>query len=665
MARIPLGNFGNTVAPTAPQLHRLPVASFGSGGEGLIEAGTALSRIAGEEIRREEAERKAAEKTEAALLWTEHESSTLQTIEETKAKLQTGELSRDEALDFYRNRVTKTGQDALGKIAKDLQGPSQVKFEHVAARGERALQQAIGQHQRAEIAGNLELIRDNMLKQASLPGADVGRLSAEFSATVQALGPQAGLDAARVSRLAQDFSDTATFSSFKQRVIESAGSVKGLQALEEKIKTDPGLDSDKRLALLSSTQSQIATLQQRAVIEAERRDRENAKHWEGAVGVLQAGKALSPDYAADLQRRFKGTAYARPLAELMAGAPQAAAFAAQPLAAQDAALLDLQTKMNSGGATPADLKQYDTLEKAHRAARADVARDPWQAAAERGVLRQVAPLNPLDPATLPQQIAARREQAGTLAVWSGREVSLLRPDEAQALAAALDAKPAAQRAEMLGVFSNMMTPGQMRALSAQLGEKSPALATAGMLAAQGMETTKGRQVAEIYLRGLDAIKEKRISFDEAKQTKVRAEIHQKIEGVYASEPATRAAVDAVFGVYAGLKSEGESGDVNQAIRLATGGVMEINGGRIARPFGWSDAQVRDAIRAVKPETIAQVSGGRVLAGERAMTPQEFALALPTARLANTATPGAYAVIVGNRVALTAAGRPLLLPLSLP
>jgi hypothetical protein len=662
--RIPVGNFGNTVAPLAPQAPRLPLAAFGMGGEGLIEAGANLSRIASEELRREEAERKLAEKTEAQLLWVEHENNALQTLDETREKLARGELSRDEALRHYRETVDKAGRETLGRIAQDLQGPSKVKFDGLAARGERAMQQAVAQHQRAEIAGNLEAIRDGMLKQASLPGADIGRLNAEFDEVVRALGPQAGLDPAKLGKLAQGFKDAATFTGFKQRVIEAQGSVKNLQALEAQIKVDPGLDSDKRLALLSSTQGQINVLIQRAAIEAERRDRANEKAWDATVSIVQAGKPLSADYAADLAKRFKGTAFEKPLAEMVAQAPQNLAFAAQPVGAQSRLLDELQAKGNREGWRPSEQKQYEQLDKVHRATLADIRADPWKAGLERGVLRDVVPLNTGDLQNLPAALAARRQQADTLAVWAGREVSLLRPEEARQLGDALDRLNAPARAGMLAGLGRAMSPGQMQALSAQLGSGHKGLAVASLLASRDMQTDRGRSVAEIYLRGQDALAEKRVSFDESAQAKVRANIFQKINGAYASDAATRDAVDAVFTVYVGIKSEGNAGDVDQAIRLATGGIMELNGGRIAKPFGWSDSQVRDAVRRVTPEQAHRLYGEEVLVGGERMSAADFALALPRARLGPSPLADSYSVIVGGRQVATLDGRPLLLPLEL-
>jgi hypothetical protein len=207
-----------------------------------------------------------------------------------------------------------------------------------------------------------------------------------------------------------------------------------------------------------------------------------------------------------------------------------------------------------------------------------------------------------------------------------------------------------------------MTPAQARALASQLDEKHPTLAVAGLLTAQNMTTPKGRKVAEIYLKGVDALKEKRVSFNDEAQNRVRQEIYRQVEGAYATEAGTRTAVDAAFAVYAGLKSEGLSPNIDDAVKIATGGIMDLNGGRIVKPNHWSDGQVRDALRAVTPERVRNLFGANVFVGGEPMKTEDFAKALPRARLVGSPVPASYGVIVGGRMVTDAQNRPLLLPL---
>lgn len=664
MAKIPVGNFGNAVAPLATQRRQLPLSELVDTSLGDIGAGlgkVATSMMAEEELQKRQraAEEKAQQKTAASLLWIEHENSVLGAAAETVGKLKTGELRRDDARPYFTKLVDDSASAALSGIAPDLQGPTEMKFKSVANRVSRTVQAAIDDNRRGEIAGNLESIRDGMLKQASIPGAQLGSLLTGFEETAQALGPQAGMDPAKLGKTVQDFKDAATFAHYKQRMIEGSGSIKSLQAIETEIKTHPGLDSDKRLALMSSTQSQIVGLQQRAEIEVKRRERSSAKAWQSAVDVVQAGKPLSPEFAATLAQTLKGTPYAKALSQLLTQAPQNLAFAAQPVRQQETALLSLQAKGNTAGWTPEEQKQYEKLNRVHEATLNDIKADPWKAGLERGVLAQVAPLTVGDLRTLPAAMAERTRQADTLAIWAGRDVSPLRPEEARQVAGLLDALPVSVRVEMLGGIAKTMKPGQMQAFSAQIGDK---LGIAGLLAGRDLRTDKGRTAAELYLKGIEAMREKRLTFDEAKQSRVREDIRREIEGAYLTESGTNTAMESAFGVYAGLKSEGNGGNVKQAVAIATGGIMTYNGGKISKPYGWSDNQVKDAVRAVTPERVRSLFGEEVAIGGEKLGADAFAKALSGARLGPSPMPGAYSIIIGGRLATGLDGRALVLPL---
>jgi hypothetical protein len=655
-----MGNFGSRLAVSVPQSQKLPDLAFGADLAGpLAKDAEVASKAFQEEETKAITEKKALDKTEGMLRWADHENTALSAVHEAATKLQTGELDRDQATALFEKTLKASEASALAGISPDLHGVSRVKFEGVAGRTQRTMQAAIEQHQRAQIGGNLESIRDAMLKQATIPGADVASLRTQFEQAASVLGPQAGMDQARLGKFVQDFKDGATFSNYKQRLVDGMGSAKTLQTLEAQIKADPGLDPDKQLALRSSIQGQIATLQHRAAIELERRDRANAQSWQSAVDIVQAGKPLSADFAAELAKTFKGTSYAKALTELVTKAPQTLSFAAQPVRQQEAALLTLQAKGNTAGWSPAEQKQYQQLERVHNATLNDIKGDPWKAALERNVIPGVAPIDAGNLANLSATLVQRTRQADTLAVWAGRDVSPLRPEEARQVGTMLNALPAPLRAETLGAIAKTMKPGQMQAFAAQIGDK---LGIASLLASRDLRTDKGRTAAELYLKGVEAVKEKRVTFDEAKQARVREDIRREIEGAYLTESGTNTAMESAFGIYAGLKSEGSSGNVKQAIAIATGGIMSYNGAKIAKPYGWSDGQVKDAVRGVTPDRVRNLFGADVLIGGEKVSADAFAKALHGARLGPSPIANAYSVIVGGRIATTLDGRPLALPL---
>lgn len=665
--KINLGNFGNVAVEVPAQSGRgVPAGAFGTG-DALADAGRVVGGVADKMLAEQKAEEKriagerdALEKTETMLRWMEHENGLTDAAHDVTNRMRSGQLDERTAADEFDKARERSESAALSAIPAKLHNVTQIKFEGLAGRMKRNLQGTAEELQRGRIVGNLESIRDGMLKQASLAGADPAALGEQFEEAARVLGPQGGLDEGKVGKLVQEFRDTATFGAYKARVIDGLASLKSLQTLEAQIKTDPGLDSDKRLALLSTTQSQIAGLNQRAAIEAERRERSSAKAWQSAVDVVQAGKPLSPDFAASLAQTFKGTPYAKALNELMTQAPQNLAFAAQSLRQQDAALLDMQARGNTAGWSPADRANFEKLDRVHRATLADVKTDPWRAGLDRGVLTAIAPLDASSLDALAASMGNRLKQSDTLTVWTGREVSPLRPEEAQLVGRSLESLPAPMRADMLGKLGKQMKPGQMQALAAQLGDGS--LGVAALLASANRRTETGRPVADIYLKGIDAIREKRLTFDEAKQARVREDIRREIEGVYLTESASRTALESAFGIYAGLKADGEGGNVKKAVEIATGGIMSYNGAKIAKPPGWSDRQVKDAVRNVTPERVRNLFGEEVAIGGEKLGADAFAKALPGARLGPSPMPGGYSIIIGGRLATGLDGRALILPL---
>jgi hypothetical protein len=302
------------------------------------------------------------------------------------------------------------------------------------------------------------------------------------------------------------------------------------------------------------------------------------------------------------------------------------------------------------------------METAHKAALADVKADPYAAANERGVLPQITPLS-LDLQQLPQQLQARTRDAAQVSAWVGQDVSLFRPAEVDKLAPIIQALPPRDRAATMQGLAKAMTPGQMRAFAQQLGAKDDTLAAAAILSAQGAKTTTGRAAAEIVLAGADAMKEQRVKWPTGQDpTAVRAEIDTLTRGAFLSEAAQRAAGDAALAAYAGLLAEGKAPDAGQAVRLVTGGIMEMGGQRIVKPYGWGDDRVRAALRSFDAPALAALTGGGARLGDKVLSDADLAKLMPGAQLGPSPKPGAYTVSIGGRMVTGQDGRPLLVPI---
>jgi len=56
----------------------------------------------------------------------------------------------------------------------------------------------------------------------------------------------------------------------------------------------------------------------------------------------------------------------------------------------------------------------------------------------------------------------------------------------------------------------------------------------------------------------------------------------------------------------GRATDNNMDNVNRAVDVATGGVMEHNGGKVAKPYGWTDSRFRDALRGMKASDVIKL-----------------------------------------------------------
>ncbi len=126
-----------------------------------------------------------------------------------------------------------------------------------------------------------------------------------------------------------------------------------------------------------------------------------------------------------------------------------------------------------------------------------------------------------------------------------------------------------------------------------------------------------------------------------------------------SGPARETLIDAAVYTQYGLMSEG-SGDVQRAIRLATGGVTERAGKKVMLPYGIDEATFAQRVQQVNAQTFAsQAPDGQVYIAGKPMPVDQFAAQVPNAALI-TGGNGRYYVQAAGGVATNKAGRPIVL-----
>lgn len=685
MARIPLGDFGRVSIQPSPAVRSDPGA-FGAGvGQALEQAGSIGMRSAGQDIdaanaqierdarqraaedraneREAQAEARAAAREAArvrALTASAAVTNGLNDLhDETAAGLADGSLDKTKAVEWFTARAAKLQEAGLQGVDPEHRPLVDAQLLDNVGRAKRSVAGLVTARDKADIkAGGLAYFEE-MQRFASRGTKEADQAIANVRTFWTATGPMAGeTPDAAVARV-QAFAERVRYTQATALVNADPGAA--LKALKDP-KYLPELDPGARTNLIQTADVRVTQAANRAEVANAAAARRMDTQWKALSTVFDAGKMLEPAALDTARRQFKGTPYAAALESMVAQAPAQAAFASQPLAAQSKALMDVQRAMNTKGATPESIEQYKRLETAHRAALADIARDPYQAAAERGVIVGVAPLS-LDIQQLPAQLAARARDAAQVSQWVGQDVSLFRPDEAEKVGNVLAAMPPKDRAGALVALRSAMTPGQAQAFATQLDPKDKATALA--LAYSDRKTTAGRYTSELILRGqqakLDGTSTKGQKQPDAVVGQWSAEFADALSDVFPNQKTADQVRDAALLISHGIASEASgaltSKDRERALRLAVGGdIVEHNGRKIPLPAGVDQDALDKRLRTVTP---ADLRTPTVRAGGVEVPVAEFIKTLPGLPLMPYRS-GQYTPIVGGRPVVDAAGRPVVI-----
>lgn len=681
-----MGDFGNVVARPVERPSGGPDA-YGVG-RVVEQAGNIGMRVAGQEIdqanaeahrakrqdemdakqaqrevaaeikasqRQAEAESKAAAREAArvkALTATATITNGLNDLhDEIQTGLADGTVDKGKALETFQTRAAKLQSSGIEGVDPENRPLVEASLLDNVGRARRSVGQLVAAREKADIMSGGLAYFEEMQRYAVRGPKEADQAIANVRTFWSTTGPMAG-DKDAQARV-QQFAEKVRFT--QATALVNADPTAALKALKDP-KYLPELDPGARTNLIQTADVRVTQASNRAANAAEAAARRMDTQWKALSTVFDAGKVLEPAALEAARRQFKGTPYAAALDAMMTQAPAQAAFASQPLAVQSATLMEAQRKMNTSGATPESIAQYKKLETAHNAALADYAKDPYMAAAERGVIVGVAPLS-LDIQALPGQLAARAEDARKVSVAAGREVSLFRPEEAEKIGNVLLAMPAKDRAGALVGLSKAMTPGQRLAFAAQVEPKDKALALA--LAYTDRQTTAGRYTSELILRGqqarIDKTSTKGLKQPDATVGQWSAEFADSLSDVFPNQQTAdnvrEAAILISHGIAAEQGGELSAKDRERALRLAVGGpVVEHNGRKIPLPAGVDEDGLAKRLRAV---TEKDIGTPEVIAGGVRMPTSEFLKTLPAQPLMPYRS-GQFTPLVGGRPVLNPA-----------
>lgn len=665
--RIPIPKFiqdgPNVIRGGPPMLRQPQGAGLGDIGNTLIDIGRDVGRRDAIQLAEDQRAAEAARIAEAEQAKARNiERASSYRVEWTERLMQRQQEADPEATNFTGSLLLdfdKWQEKSLNAI-QDKAEREQLKGMLLPLRERMAIGGLQFERDR-RVSYRRGVLADGVDADAKVVGADPAQFQEVLALRVAAIRSSADLDPAERAQLEDRAKDAIAYSAgrsladtdpraFLERTGQRTKGPKGKDGgrasdAADRVKNDPLLAamSAKSLAsLVDYASTRVSQQEAAAAADAERRARQaeiaaSKKDREAsrAFNILHAmqldGRVIdmqSPSVQASMHA-MEGTPYAAAFREGLKDAARRSAAALQPVPTQRDQLSGLYALRNTQG-TSAELEEEikrreDVLAAAEQAYR----QDPLQAMAERGVIPFLPPVDTSSADALIAGLPVRSQLASVARQQTGQAASPLTKAEAEAMATHLQALPPDQRGTQIAVMASVVPGDQLQALARQIDAKDKPLALA--MAAGASATTEGRTVAELILRGAQAVKDKSIKEEKGAEFGVRASIASRI-GNAVPETVREDVIEAARYIYLGKSAAGERVTFDGAIRLAIGGdLVEHNGQTVPVP---PDVDLPSRLQTYPEADIArQTADGWVyITGQRPMGVPEFLAGLPTAQL---------------------------------
>ena len=666
MATIPLGNFGQTVVQPGRQQRVFGEQAGAITGRAVADLAQTGQDIALKDMQeqtraREEAYEREA-KTKAAMRDVQGQNTLYERANTIADRVKRGELSPDQVDDEWATQASEAVSKSLEGVDSRYAGPLTAQFEAYKSRAKDRISAAVTSRRESETLANLNASEEELerLSQEDRPAAIV-----KLQTLLQGLGPDAGIPPDQLQKRMQSFKERTAYTQAFTLVRGSSESIAAIEKARKALDSDAfaDLDPQKRAALDVQLEGYKTNIQQRQAIAEQRAAARQQVAMNRAQAAFTAAQARTdagiPDSAEQVAittQALAGTPFLDTYRALQERAREVGGFGAQPIAAQQAALDQVNAQIAQTGASDSLIKRRDNLQRVLESSKRDYGDDALRAGLQRGVIDALPPIDisSVDAAT--RTIGQRLQAAQMVQTKTGRPVSPLTNDEAEALGNTINALPVQQRATALATLGRNIGPQAAAGLAAQIDKKDKALALALQFGTAA--TTEGRTTAEIILRGQQALKDKTVKPDTPAVDGWKGQIAKEVEGAYRNQKQADDVKEAAYLILSGLQSEG-TGDVKQAVRLAVGGrIVERNGSKIPLPAGVTEDDFDAKLRSLTPANFAnQVKGSEVRVGGQPVPLDAFVQSLPDAQLIN-AGRGRYNVMHGGRVVTNAEGTPI-------
>lgn len=666
-----LGQFGNQIAD-APQIANVPLLSTGQGAQSL---GRDLQGI-GTSINSEELERQKQANAARLSLTLATTSNQLRDAHDQVARgVLDGSIPSDEAGSQFSAAASKVRQANLDGIPAEQMQMVAPHLETMTGELNRNLAGVVMKRQQSETGDTIAQAGEQWSRQAVQQGPEWA--SQKFNALAQFAGPAAGWTPAMIDAKSQQFREQATHDFYQGAATTALTSsdIPGLGNVLTDLQGAKGeaMDPQKRQQLIHQVygwQQMLVARQLRAENAADdaQRIRDNAAGdlYNSGLDLFQKGQAFNPDFIKTLTEAGTGTAHEAEIQGLLSAQALGGGWATKPAPERDAAIARWRAAETTPGVgtDPAQAKAVEALATMNSKLKTAADDNPWSAASAAGRIPDTPTINPADPQSATAVIAQRMQQIGAVEQWVGHKVSPLQPAEVEGMDKLLRTLPPDQAGTMLSTMGKTLgDPDRIAQVAKQLKDKDGDMALAMLYAGAG--TDQGRQVAELTLRGVQALKDNAVLIDNTKGPSAgwKSTIATQINGAYPNIEVQENMKRAAFLIMAAGNRDGDSRSVDNAVTLATGGIVDRNGAKIPLPWGMREDAFTKRVDGITPTDLAaQAPDGQVMVGRTPMPLDQFVSTLPKAQLVH-AGQGLYNVRAGMQTVTNSAGKRITLTIT--
>lgn len=670
MAKIPTGQFGYRT-PQGGDITPMPRVDTQVSDAASRLGQTAIS-IAGNELEERRREDKiAADRAAQVQTLTAHaniQTGLADAFDTIDADLRDGKTDKIAAEAAWKEASKKVVADNLQAVPADRAPLVAAQVQGLQGQLQNKLYDTFRKRDQQDVAAGLVTYNEQMQRFAA---TDPGAAVKQYHTFADQMGPAAGWTPEQIAKSKQQFTEGVTFNQFRRagQAAMQTGSVAAIDEVQKRLAGPEGdaLDPARRNTLDQTMFGWKQSIEAREARNADRAEREATKRFNQATDALNQGRdlvlngaALSPDFIADISAKAQGTGLEKDVHALLEVQKAASGFA-NLSAPQRAAQLEQARGRRadpSRGFDPQDEKQLNAAQQINDRLNKRVEDgEAWAAAQSVGVIREAPALSIGNADQALQVFQQRNRDIGSVEAWAGRKVSPLQPAEAEQLQKMVRTLKPDQAASLLGqIGATVGDPERIAALSKQIGDKDGTMGMAMLYASA--KTTQGRYTAELILQGDQAIRDKVVKVDGAAESGWKAAISKEIRGAFSNQEVENNMVDAAFKIAAA-----KNGDIANAINLATGGIVERNGGKIPLPYGMKEPEFEKRLAAITPGNLeAQAPGGVVIVGPNRLPLADFVKTIPDARLVH-AGQGLYSVRAGNQLVTNERGQRITLKVS--